>query len=297
MARALRLASRGHTSPNPMVGALVVQGGRIIGGGWHHRAGEPHAEIEALRQAQRRGLDTKGATLYITLEPCSTHGRTPPCTEAIIAAGIRHVVIGATDANPLHQGKAFRILRRAGIRVTAGILQERCEQLNLAFNHWIVHRRPLVTVKAAMTLDGKVATSSGESKWITGPRARAWGRSLRSRTDAILAGINTILADDPSLTARGTQRSQRQSQLRRIILDSRARTPLTSKVVTDEHAALTTIVVSKLAPAERVAALRKRVNVVVAPVELSPPRSPRINLRWLLKRLGTENITSLLVEG
>ncbi len=200
----LQLAQRGYgaTSPNPMVGAVLVRGGRILGRGWHHRAGLPHAEIEALRDAQKNGHNARGATLYVTLEPCSTHGRTPPCTEAIKAAGIKKVVIGATDPNPKHAGKAFKILRRAGIEVVHGILAEDCARLNEAFNHWIVHRTPFVTVKAGMTLDGKIATADGESRWITGEQARAYGMKLRGGMDAILAGVNTILLDDPMLTFR-----------------------------------------------------------------------------------------------
>ena len=305
MRAALRLARRGlgATSPNPMVGAVLVKGGKIIGRGWHRRAGLPHAEIEALRDAQKRGHNPRGATLCVTLEPCCTRGRTPPCTDAIIAAGIKRVVIGATDPNPKHSGRAFKILRRVGIEVVHGILADECARLNEAFNHWIVRRTPFVTVKTAMTLDGKIATASGESKWITGEKARAHGMKLRRGSDAILAGINTILADDPSLTARIVQspksKVQSHKPLRRIILDSMARTPLTAKVVSDEFAALTTVVVGKLAPKNRVAALARRVNVVVAPCrgfQISNLKS-QIDLRWLLKKLGAENVTSLLVEG
>ncbi|HXI72815.1 MAG TPA: bifunctional diaminohydroxyphosphoribosylaminopyrimidine deaminase/5-amino-6-(5-phosphoribosylamino)uracil reductase RibD [Verrucomicrobiae bacterium] len=348
MQLALRLARRGlgATSPNPMVGAVLVQGGKIIGRGWHRRAGGPHAEIEALRDAQKRGHSPRGATLYVTLEPCSTHGRTPPCTEAIIAAGIKRVSIGATDPNPKHAGKGFKILRRAGIEVVSlgsdspspglrppspqagerdGVrgrstpkmkshskedrLAYQCAELNEAFNHWIVHRTPFVTVKAAMTLDGKIATASGESKWITGEKARAHGMKLRRNSDAILAGINTILADDPGLTVRSPIQKKGNIQhstsniqhprLRRIILDSMARTPLDAKVVSDEFAALTTIVVSKLAPKKRIAALAKRVNVIVAPANNSKSKiqNPKLDLKWLLEKLGKENVTSLLVEG
>src|SRR5436190_4655886 len=201
---ALKLARRGHgaTSPNPMVGAVLVKGGEIIGRGWHRGAGAPHAEVEAIRDAERRGQNPKGATFYVTLEPCCTQGRTPPCTQAIIGAGIKRVVVGATDPNPLHSGRAFEILKHAGIPVIHGVLTRQCEELNEAFNHWIVHRTPFVTVKAAMTLDGKIATAGGESKWITGAKARAHGMRLRQGADAILVGINTILADNPSLTVR-----------------------------------------------------------------------------------------------
>jgi diaminohydroxyphosphoribosylaminopyrimidine deaminase/5-amino-6-(5-phosphoribosylamino)uracil reductase len=311
MELALRLARHGYgaTSPNPMVGAMLVKGGKIIGRGWHRRAGLPHAETEALRNAQKRGYNPRGATLYVTLEPCCTHGRTPPCTDAIIAAGINKVVIGTTDPNPKHAGKGFKIFRRAGIEVVRGLLADECAELNEAFNRWIVHRTPFVTVKAAMTLDGKIAAASGESKWITGERARAFGMKLRQGSDAILVGINTILADDPALTARaGAPKSGSASadweigapKLRRIVLDGLARTPLTAKVVSDEFASLTTIVVSERAPKNRMAALAKRVNVLVAPLaKNSSPvtRHPSLNLLWLLKKLGAECVTSLLVEG
>src|SRR5690242_15875691 len=186
MRLALQLARRGYgtTSPNPMVGAVLVKGGQIIGRGWHWRAGEAHAEIEALHDAQKRGNNPRGATLYVTLEPCCTHGRTPPCTEAIIAAGIKRVVVGATDPNPKHAGKGLKILKKAGIKLVHGVLADECTRLNEAFNHWIVNDTPLVTVKAAMTLDGKIATASGESKWITGDQARAHGMKLRQGSDA-----------------------------------------------------------------------------------------------------------------
>ena len=303
MRLALRLARHGYgmTSPNPMVGAVLVKGGKISGRGWHHRAGEPHAEIEALLDAQKRRHNPKGATLYVTLEPCCTHGRTPPCTDAIVTAGIRRVVVGATDPNPKHSGKGLRILQRAGIEVimvgsTDGPLANDCEKLNVAFNHWVVHRTPFVTIKAAMTLDGKIATANGESKWITGEEARAYGMKLRQTADAILVGINTVLADNPSLTVR----TRMAKPIRRIILDSLARTPLQAKVVNDKYAALTTVVVSKSAPKDRAVALAKRVKVIVAPAAKPRPPSTRpesLDLPWLLKRLGGENVASLLVEG
>jgi diaminohydroxyphosphoribosylaminopyrimidine deaminase / 5-amino-6-(5-phosphoribosylamino)uracil reductase len=293
MRLALGLARRGYgcTSPNPMVGAVLVKRGEIIGRGWHRRAGLPHAEVEAIQDAIRCGHSTRGAALYVTLEPCSTHGRTPPCTQAIVEAGVRRVVVGSTDPNPKHSGKAFAILRRAGIEIVAGVLAGECASLNEAFNHWIVERTPFVTVKAAMTLDGKIATASGESRWITGARARAFGMQLRLGADAILAGINTVLADDPSLTVR-PHKPGRARQLRRIILDSGARTPVTAKVVTDEFSALTMVVITERAPQKRVDILAKRVSVLRAPT-----RAGRLDLRWLLKKLGTEDVTHLLVEG
>ena len=292
MRLALRLARRayGRTSPNPMVGAVLVKNGKIIGQGWHRRAGAPHAEIEALRHAQMNGFSVKGATLHVTLEPCCTQGRTPPCTRAIIAAGIRRVVVGATDPNPLHAGRAFRILKRAGIPVARGVLARECERLNEAFNHWILRRTPFVTVKAALSLDGKIATVAGQSKWITGPAARAHAMKLRAAADAVLVGVNTIIADDPALAIRTPGFAGKP--FRRFVLDPRGRTPLAARILAGAFAPWTTLVLTKSAPPKRLAALRRRVRVLVAPA-----RQGRINLPWLARRLGRENVTSLLVEG
>lgn len=292
---ALRLARRayGCTAPNPMVGAVLVQGGNVIGRGWHHRAGQPHAEIEALRDATERGYEVRGATLFVTLEPCSTHGRTPPCTDAIIQAGIARVVAGAKDPNPLHAGRGLELLRNAGISVQSGVPGVDCQSLNESFNHWIVHRTPWVIVKAAMTLDGKIATASGESKWITGERARAEGMRLRAGVDAILVGVNTVVTDDPALTLRGEWAKRRGHRpLRRIILDPAGRTPPTAQVISDETAVNTTVVVSDSAPSNRVAALEKLVRVLRLPVA-----DKRFDLPTLLRHLGAESTTSLLVEG
>ena len=291
----LRLARRGYgaTSPNPMVGAVLVKRGEVIGRGWHRRAGEAHAEIDALRDAQHRGRDMRGATLYVTLEPCCTQGRTPPCTEAIIRAGVRRVIVGAIDPNPRHAGRGLVVLRRAGIAVKSGVLAEESARLNEAFNHWIVQRLPFVIVKAAMTLDGKIATPTGESKWITSEPARAWGMKLRAGVDAIVVGINTVLADDPGLTARGSKKQKEtEHRPRRVVLDANARTPLNARVVCDAQSELTTIVVSSEAPTNRARALSKKVRVLTAPA-----RNGRIDLRWLLKKLGAEDVASLLVEG
>jgi diaminohydroxyphosphoribosylaminopyrimidine deaminase/5-amino-6-(5-phosphoribosylamino)uracil reductase len=302
MRLALRLAAKGYgsTSPNPMVGAVLVQRGKIIGTGWHHQAGQPHAEIEALSDAKRHHRKTAGATLYITLEPCCTHGRTPPCTDAIKAAGIKRVVIGAIDPNPVHSGKSLTLLGRAGLKVTHGLLASEATRCNEAFNHWIVCGTPFVTVKAGMSLDGKIATAAGESKWITSPRARAYGMKLRKGADAILVGVNTILADNPKLTWRGRDlraksrpaNAIKQKLLRRIVLDSHARTPPSAAVVSDRFAVNTIIVVTRAAPQKRVAALAAQGNVWVAPA-----RRGRIDLNWLLQRLGREQVTNLLVEG
>ncbi len=289
MRMALRLARRGfgHTSPNPMVGAVLVRDGKVIGQGWHHKAGGPHAEIEALSNA---GHDARGATLFVTLEPCSTHGRTPPCTDAIIAAGIRRVIVAAEDPNPAHRGNGFAILREAGISVTTGLMAEEATELNEVFNHWIVHGTPFVTIKAAMSLDGKIATAGGESKWITGEKSRALGMKLRAGADAILVGVNTITQDDPSLTVR--LRSFGDKPARRIILDPNGRSPLDAKVFKDSHAHLTTLVVTRKAAKRRLKEISEHTQVIEA-----PERNGVIDLRWLLRKLGKENVASLLVEG
>lgn len=291
MRRALVLARRalGETSPNPMVGAVLVRKGRILGEGWHHRAGGPHAEIEALRDAELRGERIRGSTLYVTLEPCSTQGRTPPCTEAILHRGIRKVVVAATDPNPKHAGRGFQLLREHGVEVVDGILAEEATQLNGGFNRWIRTGRPLVTLKAAMSLDGRIATDSGESKWLTGPRARARGQRLRRAHDAILVGIGTVLADDPSLTLRAPGRAGCRL---RVILDTHARIPMESKVLTDAYADRTVVVVGRGTSERRLEPIRRRVDVWVAPL-----RKGRISLSWLMGRLGRREVTSVLVEG
>ena len=297
MVQALRLAKRayGQTSPNPMVGAVLVQDGEVIGRGWHHRAGAPHAEIEALADAARRQRSVSGATVYVTLEPCCTHGRTPPCTEALIRAGVRRVVVAAVDPNPRHAGQGLVRLREAGITVDSGVLEAESNRLNEAFNHWIVHRIPWVTAKSAMTLDGKIATASGQSKWITGPKSRAHAQRLRLGVDAVLVGVETVLADDPSLTVRtqpGFRRPAWHPVKLRIILDTRARTPLESRLVSDDGRASTLIVVSELADPARIAALQARVTVIRA-----PERDGRIDLAWLMPELGRMGVLHLLVEG
>lgn len=291
MRAALKLARKGlgRTSPNPMVGAVLVKRGRVIGEGWHCKAGGVHAEVAAIRNARRKGNDAVGSTLYVTLEPCCTTGRTPPCTDAIIAAGIKQVVVAATDPNPNHAGKGFGILHKAGIVVLRGVLAPHAERLNESFSHWITRGMPLVTVKAAMTLDGKIATASGESKWITGAAARRESMQLRAQSDAILVGIETVLADNPSLRPRGKRGG---TPLRRFILDSRARTPLDSNVASDKFAHLTTILVSESAPKRRVTRLQQQCQVTTGPAGVGG-----LDLGWVLGKLGGENVTSLLVEG
>ena len=224
MLRALQLAERavGHTSPNPPVGAVLVRDGRIVGEGRTQPPGQSHAEIVALRQAAELA---NGATLYVTLEPCSHHGRTPPCADAIIAAGVAEVRASMTDPNPRVAGRGLDALRQAGITVTLGEGRAAAEELAAPHSWYITTGRPLVTLKFAMSLDGKIATRTGDSKWITGPESRRYVHTLRARADAIMAGIGTILADDPQLTARDANGTPLPRQPLRVILDSRARTP------------------------------------------------------------------------
>ena len=297
MKRALLLARRGigFVSPNPVVGAVLVKKGKIIGEGWHRGSGKAHAEPEAIQNAFRNQHSPKGSTLYVTLEPCSTYGRTPPCTKAIIEHQIKKVIVATTDPNPNHAGRGLEILKDNGIEVETGLLQDEANNLNPSFNHWIIHQSPLVTIKAAMTLDGKIATANGESKWITGARARREVMKMRLSHDAILIGIETLLNDDPSLTIRigpNLERNHPKKQLRRIILDTNARTPQTAKVCNDQFAPLTTIVVGTDAPMERVRKLQDKVAVW----KLKTTQG-KVSLKALLRRLSKESITSLLVEG
>ena len=222
MALALRLAARaaGRTSPNPLVGAVVVKNGRVVARGWHRKAGEPHAEAIALAKA---GAAARGATLYVTLEPCShTNKRTPPCTPFVIASGVKRVVIAMIDPNPKVSGGGIKAIKKAGIEVVTGVLESEARVLNEAFIKHVAKKVPFVTLKVAQTLDGRIATATGESKWITGERAREEGHRLRDRNDAILVGINTVLKDDPALTTR----IPKGRDPIRVIVDSRLRIPL-----------------------------------------------------------------------
>lgn len=289
MKLALKLAARarGRTSPNPMVGAVVVKDGNIVGRGFHHKAGTPHAEIHALREA---GPEARGATIYVTLEPCCHYGRTGPCSEAVIQAGIARAVVAMADPNPLVAGKGLKRLEEVGISVTLGVMEEEARQLNEVFLKYIATRLPYVVAKAAVSLDGKIATRSGKSKWITGPEARAYGHRLRDRYDAILVGIGTILADDPALTAR--LKGGRGRDPVRVVLDSRGRTPPEAKVLNQQSGAPTIIAVTKEAPLERIEGLRKAGAEVLVVSE-----GPRVDLLELMKILGMREITSVLIEG
>lgn len=265
MRTALRAAARGigHTSPNPVVGAVIVSArGKILARGWHRRAGGPHAEIEALRALPRRGM-ARGAALFVTLEPCSTHGRTPPCTEAIAAAGFARVVIGAMDPNPAHAGRGIGILENAGIAVTAGVLAEECRALNRAYNKWIVTKTPWVVAKCGMSLDGRLTRRPGEGQWLTGEASRADAQRLRAAADAILIGGGTLRADNPRLTVRGIPGAR---QPWRVIVSRGGSLPADAHVFTDEHRDRTLVYQNK-------------------------------TLSAVLRDLGRQGITSVLIEG
>lgn len=265
MKQALELAAQawGRTSPNPLVGAVVVRDGELVGAGWHQQAGTPHAEVHALRQA---GELARGAALYVTLEPCSTHGRTPPCTEAIIEAGVQRVVIGTLDPNPNHRGRAVDLLQAANLEVMSGVEIAACQQLNEAFFCWIRHQRPYVLLKMAMTLDGKIATRSGDSQWITGAEARGEVQHLRQWADAILVGGETVRRDNPQLLVREPADWPRQPL--RLVATRSGQLGDDRQVLSDGRA----------------------VTRCIQALEAS-------DWQKLLAELGQEEVTALLVEG
>ena len=290
MKRALELARRGEAlaSPNPMVGAVLVRGGRVVGEGFHTYVGKKHAEIIALDKA---GKLVRGATLYVNLEPCCHTGRTGPCTDAIIAAGVRRVVAAMPDPNPEVAGRGFRQLRRAGVAVEVGVLRDEAERLNEAFAKWIRTGRPLVTLKVAMTLDGKIAGAGrkrSSTTWITSAESRAKVQRLRHASDALLTGIGTVLADDPRLTDRtGLRRGRR---LLHVVLDSQLRLPLKSKLVRSADGDVL-VFTCAAENSRRAQALRK------AGVEIVRLRGRRPRLRAVVRELGRRGILSVLIEG
>ena len=285
---ACRLAERaaGRTSPNPPVGAVLVRAGKIVGTGYHRFAGGDHAEIAALRRA---GAQARGATLYITLEPCSHYGRTPPCTSALIRAGIKEVVCGVRDPNLLVSGRGLRRLARAGIRVRTGILEQRCRLLIEAFAKYITRQVPFVVLKLAATLDGRIAAASGDARWISGERSRAAVHRLRNRVDAVVVGVGTVIADDPLLTCRiaGGRNPWR------IVLDSRLRLPLSARILRLPDVQKTIIAAGAGAPAAKVRALES----LGAEVWRLPLRGEGISWRPLLRKLARRDIVSVLIEG
>lgn len=288
MRQALVLARRGEgrTRPNPPVGAVVVRGRRLLGAGWHHRAGGPHAEVEAIRACA--GVP-RGATLYVTLEPCCTTGRTPPCTDLILASGLRRVVVGCVDPNPRHAGRGLELLRQAGLEVVCGVCQTQAEALIEPFATRLRLGRPFVTLKLALTLDGRIADRDGLSRWITGPPARAWVQRARRRCDALLVGAGTVLADDPSLCCRlpGAQVAWR------VIVDGRGRVAPEARVVTDAAASRTLMVTTRAVPSVR----REAWTTHGARVWTLPGSRGRVDLADLLRRLAAEGLLHVLCEG
>lgn len=288
MRRALELARRGegYVEPNPMVGAVLVRGDRVVGEGWHERFGGPHAEVVALQQA---GELAQGATLYVTLEPCCHWGKTPPCTEAILRAGVRRVVAAMTDPFPAVSGRGLEILRQAGVQVEVGLLESEARELNAPYLKRILRGRPWVIAKWAMSLDGKIATSLGESKWISGEQSRQLARQWRGKMDGVLVGIGTVLRDDPHLGAPpGSPRTPT-----RIILDTHLRIPLHSRLV--NTARETPVLVVHGLPADtatRDALLRAGCECLAVPAE-----EGRVSVPAVLDELGRRGMTNLLVEG
>lgn len=285
MAQALRLAERGlcTTTPNPRVGCVLVKDGRVVGEGWHERAGQPHAEVHALRAAGERA---RGATAYVTLEPCSHHGRTPPCANALIDAGVARVVAALRDPNPQVSGRGIELLTLAGIRAEVGLLEAEARELNIGFISRMTRGRPWVRLKTASSLDGKTALLNGESKWITGPAARADVHRLRARACAVLTGVGTVLADDPLMNVRGLDTPR---QPLRVVVDSELRTPPGAQILGEGE---TVLVCAHAGPARRDALLAAGAHIL----ELPGPDG-RVDLPALMGELGARGINELHVES
>jgi diaminohydroxyphosphoribosylaminopyrimidine deaminase/5-amino-6-(5-phosphoribosylamino)uracil reductase len=286
----LGLARRGEgqTSPNPMVGAVITRAGRIVGKGYHRRAGEPHAEIEAIEDA---GKATPGAEMWINLEPCDHWGRTGPCTEAITNSGIKQVIVGMEDPNPRVKGKGIAKLRKNGIKVEVGLLEDECRRLNESYIKFIRTKTPWVILKVAASLDGKTATRSGESRWISGKEALSYVHRLRNKVDAILVGVDTIIKDNPLLTTRLPGRKSRDPI--RIVADSKLRIPLTSGVLKLQSGAATILATTEKASSKKI----RRLEQMGIKVLVTSQYNGRVELPSLMKKLGALNITSLLIEG
>ena len=290
MRRALELAGKtaGRTSPNPMVGAVIVKNGRVIAEGYHKKAGRPHGEIEALKKAGKRA---RGGQMFVNLEPCCHQGRTPPCTDAIIESGIKEVFVGLRDPNPLVAGKGIRQLKRAGIAVHNGLLNKECRQINEAFVKYIQTGKPFVILKSALSLDGKIATSTGDSQWITGPEARERVHRLRDQVDAILVGAGTVLKDNPRLTTR--LKKGKGHNPARVILDARAEIPLKAKVFHHAGRDRVIYVTTRKASTVRVNRLERR----GVQIQIISEKNGHISLIKLIKILGQMGIASVLLEG
>ena len=290
MRKALSLAEKGmgFVSPNPMVGAVIVRDGMIIGSGWHRKYGELHAERNAFADCDSRNIDCNGADMYVTLEPCCHYGKTPPCTEAIIEHGIKRVFIGSSDPNPLVAGKGAKILREHGIEVYEGILKEECDGLNQIFFHYITTGLPYVTMKYAMTIDGKIACYTGESKWITGEESRHDVQKQRLRHSAIMVGVGTVIADNPMLNCR----LENGRDPIRIICDSSLRTHLDSNIVRTARE-IPTIIATVSADEKRIREYEDRGCRIIR----TSPQNEKVDLRELMRILGNEKIDSILLEG
>jgi diaminohydroxyphosphoribosylaminopyrimidine deaminase/5-amino-6-(5-phosphoribosylamino)uracil reductase len=276
----------GLTRPNPPVGAVIYRGGKIAGKGAHRRAGGPHAEITALQQAGKRA---RGSTLYVTLEPCCTAGRTGACTDAILAAGIRRLVVAATDPNPAHAGKGMRLLRRRGVDVISGVCRSDAESLIAPFKKWITTGRPYLTLKLGLSLDGYLADTTRRSRWITGPASRREVQAMRRSVDAIMVGIETVRADDPRLTPR--PRNRREPL--RVVVDSRGRIPLRSRVLNDSRVASTVVATTNACPERRARAIRARGAQVVK----CRASKEGVSIPSLMSALGRLDVLHVLCEG
>jgi diaminohydroxyphosphoribosylaminopyrimidine deaminase/5-amino-6-(5-phosphoribosylamino)uracil reductase len=289
MRLALELAGRGRgqTSPNPMVGAVIVKDQRIIGQGWHRAAGLPHAEIEAITGATE---DVAGATMYVTLEPCCHQGRTPPCTDALIANKLARVVVAVQDPNPMVAGKGIEALRAAGIQVDVGLCEREARRLNEVFFTYHEKHRPFVTCKWAMTLDGKIATESGHSRWITNELSRAYAHELRAQVDAVMVGVGTVLMDNPLLTVRLEGYAGRQP--RRIIVDGNLRIPVRAKCLTSASQGGVLICTSSVAPRDKIAQLREQGHEVTV-----FPGKALLDFKVVMEELARRGIQSILCEG
>ena len=290
MRMALELAERacGYTNPNPMVGAVIVKDGQVLGKGYHTRSGCLHAEREALRDCQSRGVDVKGATMYVTLEPCCHYGKTPPCTQAIIESGIGKVVVGSLDPNPRVAGQGIKLLRDNGIEVVTGLLEDECDDLNEVFMHYIRDKKPFVVMKYAMTADGKIATRTGKSQWITGPEARIQVHKDRHRYSAIMVGIGTVLADDPTLNCR----IEGCLSPTRIICDTNLRIPMESNIVKTADT-YPTIIATRSNDREKIG----RLEEAGCQVLVQEGQGPGIDLVDLMDRIGAMGLDSVLLEG
>ncbi len=293
MSIALSLAKRaeGMTSPNPHVGAVLVRDGEIIGKGYHKKAGLPHAEIEAFKDAERKHLRIKGATLYVSLEPCCHRDkRTPPCVDAIIEKGISRVVVGSLDPNPKVSGEGVEALRKKGIDVVTGVLEDKLREINEGFSKYIKTGTPFVTLKLAATLDGKIATGTGDSKWIGSEKQRAYAHRLRNRADAVMVGIETVLTDDPRLNVRLGKKAVRQPVP--VVLDRKLRIPLKSNIFTIHESV---IIATEKSPDRNKG--QKLENAGAKVIEIGRNSDGLLDLKKLMSVLGNHEITSLLIEG